>query len=843
MRIPLSWLRTYVDLPASLTPREVADGLVRVGLEVEQVEEIVVDGPLVVGRVVELESETHTNGKTIRWCQVDVGEQAPRGIVCGAHNFAVGDLVVVALPGSVLPGRFAIARRTTYGHVSDGMICSVAELGTGEDRAGILVLDDPELVPGQDANPVLGLPEAVLDIAVTPDRGYALSVRGVAREAAAAFGADFSDPAVSVMAAAAGGAEPSRQPSAPVGAWPVELVDADGCDRFVTRVVRGVDPERSSPAWLRRRLHLAGMRSISLAVDITNHVMLDLGQPIHGYDADTIVGSLRVRRALAGETLVTLDEHVRELHPEDLVIADDTGAIGLAGVMGGASTEISPSTSDVVVEAAHFDPVTIARTARRHRLPSEASRRFERGVDHDVAPAAAQAVVDLLVDLGGGVVSPGETDVDRRADVEPILLPVDLPSRIGGLEVPEERVRRCLKTVGCEVEAVPPASAEAGAVLAVRPPSWRPDLTVPVELVEEVLRLVGYDAIPTTLPSGPASGAGRGRQFRRALRVTRSLAYAGGVEVRSFPFIGDADFQALCMDEDDPTRRAVRLVNPMSDQQPFLRTTLLPGLLTALRRNVGRGQSDVMLFEVGRVFLPGPDGVRAPRPPVDRRPTPDELAALDAHLPDQPFHVAAVACGRWLPDTWAGPGRAVTWADAVHWARLSGRSIDVPVQVQQDQRMPFHPGRCAAVVVAGEVVGWAGELHPRVVTAAGLPARSVAMELDLIRLAYYEEPFNRAVHPSAFPVAQQDVALVVDAKVPAAAVEQAVRQGAGPMLESVALFDVYTGEQVGPGRKSLAYTLRFRAPERTLTDEDVAALRASAVAAAQAAVGAELRGA
>ncbi|MDX6274823.1 MAG: phenylalanyl-tRNA synthetase beta chain, partial [Frankiales bacterium] len=570
MRVPMSWLRELVPLPAENSGRAVAERLVRAGLEVETVERTGdVEGPLVIGRVVDFVEETASNGKTIRWCQVDTGGSQARGIVCGALNFAVGDHVVVALPGATLPGGFQITARKTYGHVSDGMICSVRELGIGDEHDGILVLSDAPDV-GADAVAFLGLGDEVLDIAVTADRGYCLSMRGVARETATAYGVEWSDPAGLVV------------PTAEGGGWPVSVEDALGCDAFVARTVSGVDPARATPAWLAQRLLAAGMRPISVVVDVTNYVMLELGQPIHGYDRDRLRGAIVVRRAAAGEELKTLDGAVRSLSAEDLVIADDSGPIGVAGVMGGASTEVSETTTAVVVEAAHFDSVAVARSARRHKLPSEASRRFERGVDPWLPERAAQRVVELLVELAGGTDEPGQTAVQARQPAPVIALDPEYVTRRTGLEVEPAEVRRRLEQVGCAV---------AGD-WTVTPPSWRPDLVDPADLVEEVIRLVGYDKVPSLLPR-TVPGRGLSAEQRRRRTVGIALAAAGYVEVLNYPFIGEHDLDALSIPADDERRRLVRLTNPLSAEQPAFRTTLLPGLLAAAVRNVGRGLGDV----------------------------------------------------------------------------------------------------------------------------------------------------------------------------------------------------------------------------------------------------------
>jgi len=840
MRVPLSWLREYVDLPAGETGRDLADRLVRTGLEVETVEQLGGDlkGPLVVGKVLAIEELTGFK-KPIRYCQVDVGTAngtgEPQNIVCGARNFAVGDKVVVVLPGAVLPGPFPIAARETYGHTSEGMICSARELGLGDDHDGIIVLP-PEFEPGTDAVELLELVDEVLDIAVTADRGYCLSMRGVAREAAVAYGLPLRDPALLDT--------PAPNSFGPL----VKVQDPSGCDRFTARSVIGLEPDALTPIWMQRRIQKAGMRPVSLTVDITNYVMLELGQPLHAYDRSRIDGPITVRRAEAGEKLRTLDDVERTLDPEDLLICDNSGPIGLAGVMGGAGTEIADpvvdpapglvtGTTEVVIEAAHFAPIAIARTARRHRLPSEAAKRFERGVDPAAGRAAAQRAVDLLVLVAGGTAEAGVTEFAAAYPVHTISIAADHPDRVAGQEYGRETVVRRLQEVGCTVEG--------GDVLVVTPPTWRPDLTDPNDLAEEVIRLEGYDTLPSTLPQVPA-GRGLTEAQRLRRRTGIALASAGYVEVLNYPFVGEAALDALGLDAEDPRRATVKLANPISDEEPALRTTLLPGLLAALRRNIGRGTTDVALFEQGLVFrVDGTDPeslFRAPRLPVDRRPTEDEIAQLNAALPRQPHRVATVLAGAREPEGWWGKGRAASWADAVESARTFADAAGVELTVRQAQHAPWHPGRCAALYAGDRLVGHAGELHPRVVKALHLPERTCAMELDVDLLT--EDGAKRVEGPkiSGFPVATQDVALVVDASVPAGEVEAALRAGAGPLLESLRLFDVYTGEQLGEGRKSLAYALRFRAPDRTLTAEEASAARDAAVAESVARVGAALRG-
>ncbi|WP_375485480.1 phenylalanine--tRNA ligase subunit beta [uncultured Jatrophihabitans sp.] len=829
MKASVSWLAEHVDLPTGLTPRELAEALVRVGLEVEDVQSggDALSGPIVVGRVLSAEPEPQKNGKTINWCAVDVGTQhaaddgGPRGIVCGAHNFGAGDLVVVALPGAVLPGDFAIAARKTYGHVSDGMICSVRELGIGDDHDGILVLPADSAAPGDDPLPLLGLDDAVLDVAVTSDRGYCLSVRGLAREAAAALDVPFHDVVADL-------------PPVDGGAYDVHVDDPTGCDRFSARAVSGLDPSAPTPDWMATRLRQSGMRPISLAVDVTNYVMLETGQPLHAFDRDRLTGALGVRRARPGEKVTTLDDAVRVLDPQDMVVTDDTGAVALAGVMGGASTEIGGSTTAIVLEAAHWDPDTVARTVRRHRLPSEAARRFERGVDPEIAGVALARCVDLLVEHGGATAVAGYTVVGDAVAPAPIAMSVSLPERTAGLPIPPADVRRHLEVVGCRING-----AVAGDdLLEVQPPTWRPDLLLPADLVEEVVRLVGYEKLPSVLPAAPA---GRGlhprQQFDRD--VSRAVAAWGLTETLSYPFVAPGVLDAFGLAADDPRRRALRLANPLSEDEPELRTTLLPGLLDTVVRNLGRGRRDLAVVETGLVFLRR-DVDRTPElPGIAARPSDAQIATLNAALPDQPKHLAAVLTGALEPASWWGPARPAGWADAVEIARVVARAARADLIVRSGDLAPWHPGRCAELAVGDVVVGHAGELHPRVVAALGLPERTCAVELDLD--AFPDREPARAPDISGYPPVLLDVALVVDDGVAAGDVERALADGAGELLEDVRLFDVYAGDQLGSGLKSLAFALRLRAPDRTLTGEEATVARDAAIARAHALTGAQLR--
>ncbi|MEE6388124.1 phenylalanine--tRNA ligase subunit beta [Microbacterium paraoxydans] len=833
MRVPLSWLREYVDLAADATPEDVLAALVTVGFEEEDVHRFDITGPVVVGQVVSLEPEPQSNGKTINWCQVDVGPEhgGVRGIVCGAHNFAVGDKVVVTLPGAVLPGPFPIAARKTYGHVSDGMIASARELGLGDEHNGIVVLSDLgiDAPVGTDAIALLGLDDVAVEINVTPDRGYAFSVRGVAREYAHATGATFRDPAERDFA--------ELQP----GSGHTAVVDDQapvrgkvGASEFVTRVVRDVDPSRPTPPWMIARLSLAGMRPLGVLIDITNYVMLELGQPLHGYDLDKLTGGITVRRATPGEKMTTLDGVERKLHVEDLLITDGSGPIGLAGVMGGGTTEMSDTTRNVLIEAATFDATTIARTARRHKLPSEASKRFERGVDPLIPFVAARRAADLMVELAGGTLTEEGGALFAEVFVAEIELPRGFVQGLIGVDYTDDEITGALTTIGAEVTA-----AENGWM--VIPPTWRPDLTDKWTLAEEVARIHGLDRIPSVLPT-PPSGRGLTAHQQGRRRVVNALAAAGFVETPAFPFTTEAqnDLHGSASGEHLPS---IRLANPLDGQVPFLRRSLIPGLLQTAHRNISRGLTDLALFETGAVFVPEP-GVEygtAEVPPLGVRPSDEVLAALDASIPPQERHVAVLLTGNVSPRQ---PGRAAEAAglvEALDAVRVIGAAAGIEIDVVQTQRAALHPGRTGALVAAGEEVGYVGELHPAVAEEADLPGRATVLELDLDRLLTLAGGRIVAASLSTFPAATQDVSLTLPAEVPAGEVRAALAEGAGALLESVRLVDDYRGEGVPEGSKSLTFALRFRADDRTLTAAEASAAKMAGVAVAAERFGAALR--
>ena len=839
MRVPLSWLREYVDLAADATPEDVLAALVTVGFEEEDVHRFEISGPVVVGQVVSIEAEPQSNGKTINWCQVDVGEAhgGVRGIVCGAHNFVAGDKVVVTLPGAVLPGPFPIAARKTYGHVSDGMIASARELGLGDEHNGIVVLSDLgiDAPVGTDAIALLGLDDVAVEINVTPDRGYAFSLRGVAREYSHATGADFRDPAEREFA--------ELQP----GSGHTAIVDDQapvrgrvGASEFVTRVVRGVDPSRPTPPWMIARLSLAGMRSLGVLIDITNYVMLELGQPLHGYDLDKLTGGITVRRATPGEKMTTLDGVERKLHVEDLLITDDSGPIGLAGVMGGGATEMSESTRNVLIEAASFDPTTIARSARRHKLPSEASKRFERGVDPLVPFVAARRAADLMVELAGGTLTEEGGALFAEVFVAEIELPAGFVQGLIGVDYTDAEITGALTTIGAEVSPSTGSGTE-GAGWTVIPPTWRPDLTDKWTLAEEVARIHGLDRIPSVLPT-PPSGRGLTAHQQGRRRVADALAAAGLVETPAFPFTTEAqnDLHGSATGEHLPS---IRLANPLDGQAPYLRRSLIPGLLQTAHRNIARGLTDLAIFETGVVFLPEP-GVEYGTedvPPLGERPSDEKLAELNASIPPQHRHVAALLTGNVSPRQPGRASEAAGLAEALDAVRVIAAAAGVEIDVVQAERAALHPGRTGALRVAGEEVGYVDELHPAVAEDADLPGRATVLELDLDRILSLAGGRIVAESLSTFTAATQDVSLTVPAEVPAGDVRAALVDGAGALLESLRLVDDYRGEGVPEGSKSLTFALRFRADDRTLTAAEATEAKLAGVAAAAERFGAALR--
>jgi phenylalanyl-tRNA synthetase beta chain len=821
MRVPLSWLREFAEIPADISAETISDAFIRVGFEVENIEHLGKDltGPIVTAAVLAIEEITEFR-KPIRWVELDCGEGSSRFVICGAFNFRVGDLVVVAIPGAVLAGGFEIAQRATYGKVSDGMICSTRELGLSQDHDGILVLPAGSALPGLDAIALLEINDIVFDIAINADRGYALSMRGLSREIAAALGVGYIDPSTNVDA--------TDFPISKHGVH-VSIDDLSGASVIYIRTLEAFNASAPTPLWMKRRIEKCGMRSISLAVDVTNFVMLELGQPLHAFDRDKIVGGMHIRRAGKTQPLKTLDGQMRILHPDDLVVADDVKPLALAGTMGGEDSEVTAKTISLAIEAARFDPISVAKNAKGHRIPSEASKRFERGVDPALAELASARAAELLIRFGSahhvGSQKSGAPDLLPEVELDP-----HFPSVLTGADISGQAVAEKLEMVGCSI------SKTDDTHWSIQPPSWRGDLQTPADLVEEVARMIGYQVIPSLLPPRQVSPGLTDSQLRRRA-VATFLADQGLVEVQTYPFLSAETMQIMGYSGD--RAKTFRIANPMSEDAPLLRTHLLPGLLEAAQRNLGRGARDFGIFEIGIIFRNITPLKEIVNPGVEQRPTIAEVAAIYAGVPDQPIHLGAVLVGEVESEGWRGKGRAYDWSDAVALATSIIDTCNLNWTIVRSDFAPWHPGRCAELLVDGKAVAHAGELHPRVVAAYGLPPRACALVVNLDGLP--ARTLVRGTTLGTMPVAVQDIALIVDSTVPASQVEDALRQGAGELLESIHLFDRY--DQIGLGKVSLAFTLTFRAPDRTLTSAEVSQMRESAAQAAHLATGAIVRSA
>ena len=819
MKIPLSWLKEYVTVPAKITSEQISQAFVKVGFEIESIEEQGADlkGPLVVGKVLSIE-ELSEHKKPIRFVGLDVGEKKTRYVICGARNFKVNDLVVVALPGALLPGDFKISARETYGKISDGMICSAKEIGISDEHAGIIVLQEGKI--GQDAIALLDVRDVIFDVSVNPDRGYAMSVRGLARELAGSLQVKYVDPADPKIAKKFGKNSNPKAVS-------VKIEDKSGADQIYIRTLDQVNVKKSTPLWMQRRIEKCGMRSISLAVDITNYVMLELGQPLHAFDAQYIMGGLRVVRAGKFTKLTTLDKVDRKLDPDNLLIADAKTPLALAGTMGGLTSEVSNMTTKIALEAAHFDPLSISRNSRSHNLSSEASRRMERNTDPALAEIASARATQLLIDLADakyvGTSQAGSPIKNRKLKISQTQI-----SKYLGFPYTAKQVKSALLLIGCKV-------AGSGDLLTVEVPTWRPDLINFADFAEEIARLNSYDLIPATLPTGKDGARLNDMQYRKRA-VAISLANQGFTEVINYPFVSQEMVDLLGFTGD--RAKSFKIANPMSEEFPLLRTHLLPGLLTTAVRNIGRGSKNLAIFEIGTIFRNTTPLGKALNPGISKRPSEKVIKDIYDGVPKQMLFVGAVVTGETVLSDWQGLGSKFNWSDAIAKAQEIIESTGNDYEIFSSDLAPWHPGRCAELRVNGKPVAHAGELHPRVITALNLPERSCAFAVILSELP--SAGVTKAPAIWSFPAVVQDVALVVESKISAADLTAAIKQGAGPLLESIVLFDRY--DQMAGNKVSLAFTLTFRASDRTLTSDEVALYRDQAIAQAAKSVGAVLRG-
>lgn len=790
MKVPLRWLSEYIDLP-TVDPAELAEVFTSLGHEVEGVEALSVGWTgVVIGRVEDV--GPHPSADRVRVCQVDMGDGV-RQIICGAWNFEAGAFVPVAVPGAVLPGDFQIGEREIRGVVSHGMICSERELGLGEEHSGILVLDRPAEL-GSSFDDLVELPDVVFDLAIGPNRGDAMSLLGMARELAAFYDIDYRQPADDLEVV------PGDSKLA------VTIDDPSGCRRFVAREIAGLVVDRS-PMWMRHRLAKAGIRAVSNVVDVTNYVMVEMGHPLHAFDADKIAGDrLSVRRAADGETLVTLDGESRVLSNDDLIIYDGSGPISMSGTMGGLESEVSEETSRVIMEAASWDPPTVMFMSRRHGLRSEASLRFERGVDPELSDRANRRASAMVAALAGGQVIDGYSDLVAQ-ELEPAKVTLHLADvhRLLGRGLDAARVSDLLARLGLGVDGDDP--------MVVTVPTFRPDLTRPADLVEEVARLHGYDRIEATLPTGPAGGLDE-RQ-RRTRAVSAALAGAGLSQAVSLPFVGPSDLRRLGWEDSE---KLLTVKNPLRDEESKLRPSLLPGLLSALRRNLAYGAGAVHLFEQGRVFSVEPD--------------PDH-----PRLPAQPKRLAWVVYGPYGTTRMESSTAADGQVALAVWRHLA-RALGVDYRLAPATVPGFHPGRTAACEVGGVVIGHVGELHPEAAREWEISGRVGVAEVDLEPLLAPVSPVQ-GFTPSVYPHVDFDLSFRVADAALASDLIAATSAAAGELLERARVFDEFRSPE---GERALAIRYRLRARDRTLGGEEIGEVRMAMIAAA-ASTGAELRGA
>lgn len=797
MRIPLKWLSEFVAVP--VRPEELADRLTAAG--------IAVDAVIPVGREIEgvvtavlREVRPHPNADRLSICAADTGT-AVYEVVTGAPNVFPEAVVPLALEGARLAGGTVLKKARFRGVASHGMVCSEAELGLEDRSAGIMILP-PETPLGQDICALLGLPDVVLELDLTPNRGDCLSMLGIAREVATLYGKELNTPPV--LPSGEGDAHSYIE---------IEIAAPELCGRYAGRVFKNVKIG-PAPLWMQTRLRLAGMRPINNIVDITNYVMLELGQPLHAFDYETLQGKkIIVRRAEPGETLVSLDGVKRELSEADLVIADAERAVAIAGVMGGLDTEVTSATATVLLESANFNPRSIRRTARALGLRSEASLRFEKGVNIEGAVLAADRTARLIEETGAGTAVPGVVDCypvppqQRTVVVRP-----DKLEEILGVPLPRKEAVSWLERLGFAVQ-------ENGRQWVVSVPAFRPDVGIEEDIMEEVARVYGYDHVPSTLPFGETTPGRRPPIATFLGRVSEFLAGIGLTEIVTYSFINPVYFDRMRLQVDDPLRNVTRLKNPISEEQSVLRTMLLPGLLEVLARNASRRVDNAAVYELGRVFHPR--GAE--------------------ELPEERLKLGLAVMGKG-PRGWGHPAREMDffYLKGIVEALLRETGIKEPVFTPLAAHLSLHPGRAARISVDAGEIGFLGEVHPEVLEAFDISSRAVVAEFD-VQALFAARKAAAFVELPRFPGVIRDIAFLLPEEIPAAAVAEAIKTAAGDLLRNLELFDVYKGAKLPEGTRSLAFSMLFQADDRTLTDEEVSSRLKAVVRKLEKEFGAVLR--
>jgi len=793
MKFSERWLRHWVDPP--IDTETLVSQLTTSGLEVESVEPVAPElAEVVVGAVARV--EPHPGAERLSVCRVDAGRGQPLTVVCGAPNVHAGMRAPMALAGARLPGGVSVEAAVIRGVQSEGMLCSARELGLGDEAGGLLELD-PDAPPGDGLEGYLGLDDVSIEVAVTPNRGDCLGVAGIAREVAVLNRAALSPPPLAPV------------PAALEDTFPVRLDAPEDCPIYVGRVIRGVDPGARTPSWMQERLRRSGLRSISPVVDVTNYVMLELGQPMHAFDLDTLEGGIRVRHARPGERLTLLDEQAVELAAGTLVIADERNAVAMAGVMGGLDTAVGAGSRHIFLESAFFTPKCMAGTARGYGLATDSAYRFERGVEPGLQSRAAERATALLLDIVGGEPGPLVEAVERAClpARRQVRLRASQLQRLLGLEVAADTVRDVLERLGMTV-------TDDGHAWEVTPPPYRFDIELEADLIEEVARVVGYERVPSERPQAPLAVRPRPEAMVPAARLRAALVERGYHEAITYSFV-DPGLQAQL----DPEGASLRLANPIASDMAAMRTSLWPGLLQALAYNGKRQQERVRLFESGRVYR-----------------------YFEGRLAEEPV-LGAVAAGPVHPEQWGVPRRAADFydvkGDVEALLALTGEAASA-FRFVPAAPPALHPGQAARIERAGREVGLVGSLHPGIARQLKLPGAVQLFELRLEQVQPARLPRFEPI--SRFPAVRRDIAVVVEESVPAQAVRECVGQLGVDMLKELELFDVYCGEGIDSGKKSFALGLTFQAPSRTLTDDEIDSLVATVVEALSKDLGAVLRG-
>ncbi len=789
MKVTYNWLKEFVDF--DLNPSDLADILTMLGLEVEGVEHIGSGlDEVVVARV--LEKAQHPNADKLSLCKVDNGKEI-LNVVCGAQNFKQGDTVALAQIGAVLPGDFKIKRSKIRGEESCGMLCSEKELGLADESAGIMVLS-PDMLIGTPLFDAMGIKDTVFEIGLTPNRADCLSVIGIAREIAAKLGLNLKRPSVKIEE----GNEPAEMH---IG---VTINDPSGCPRYAARYISGciIAP---SPAWLANRLQAVGIRSINNVVDITNLVMIELGHPLHAFDYREVSGGkIIVRRAGEGERFSTLDGQERILGREDVVICDQQRAVALAGIMGGENSEIKEDTRDILLESAFFDPPTIRRTSKRLGLHTESSHRFERGADIEMVPVALDKAASLMAQLAGGTVFSGRVD-NYPLPHKPVTIPFR-PSRcnsIIGIELSSGDMSNLFKSLEFAVDE----SDDSRLLVSI--PSWRIDIEREIDLVEEICRLNGFDKVPATMPVAEVISDRPGPHQRLERKVRNHLVAEGMNEIVTFSFIAPTEADRLCLGADDPRRVSIRLSNPLVEEQSVMRTTLLPGLLEAASRNMSFRSLDLRLFEVRRVYHPLPS----------------------EELPHEPLFCAGLVTGARNPETWCSARDLSDFYDAK--GILENLLYELNIRdiswLSENPEPYYHPGKACRIMSGKTLIGSLGEIHPKVQASYDLERSVYCFELDFESLLGISSKSPAIVPPSRYPDTVRDLALLAPVDVSAGQMIDSIKSMRIKELEELGVFDLYQGDKIPAGFKSIALRLRYRSADRTLTDEEVASIHQKVV--------------